>query len=259
MLIFAYGLAAYLLFFVAILWAMGFVGNVLVPRSIDSAIPASSMAMAILINSAMLGAFAVQHTIMARKPFKRWITQFIPAAVERSTFVLVASGILLVTFWQWRTMPGVVWQVDNPVAATVLQCLYWFGWFMVFFSSFLINHFDLFGLRQVTMALRNQPYKPVTFRTTILYKFVRHPLLLGFLIAFWAAPVMTEGRLLFAMLTTCYILIGIQFEERDLAAEHGEVYRRYRRDVPMLIPHKGLVNDAGLADQQVARASAGNA
>ena len=249
--IFAYGVFSYLLFFVAILWAMGFVGNVVAPRTIDSGPATTPLAEAILINSAMLGAFAIQHTIMARKSFKRWVTPFIPAAAERSTFVLVASALLLVTFWQWRAMPDTVWEVNNPTAAMALHGAYWFGWFMVFFSSFLINHFDLFGLRQVTMALRNQEYRPVKFRTTILYKFVRHPLLLGFLIAFWSAPVMSEGLLLFAILTTGYILVGIQFEERDLAAEHGDVYRQYQRSVPMLIPHKGLVSDSDLPEERV--------
>ena len=249
--IFAYGVFSYLLFFAAILWAMGFVGNVVAPRTIDSGPASTPLAEAILINSAMLGAFAIQHTIMARKSFKRWITQFIPAAAERSTFVLVASAILLITFWQWRAMPGTVWEVKNPAVVIALQCAYWFGWFMVFFSSFLINHFDLFGLRQATMALRRQEYRPIQFRTTILYKFVRHPLLLGFLIAFWSAPVMSEGRLLFAILTTAYILVGIQFEERDLAAEHGDVYRQYQRSVPMLMPHKGLVSADELPGQKV--------
>lgn len=248
--IFAYGLIAYAAFFVSILWAMGFVGNYFGLRSIDSGQPAPSVVAAILVNSLLLGAFAISHTVMARKGFKSWIVNYIPPAAERSTFVLVASLLLLLTFWQWQAMPATVWKVDHPIAAGLLQISYWFGWFMVFFSSFLINHFDLFGLRQVTFALRGQEYQPVRFRTTILYKFVRHPLLLGFLIAFWSAPVMSEGRLLFALLTTAYIFVGIQFEERDLATEHGEVYRRYQRSVPMLIPHKGIVYEAALAPRR---------
>ncbi len=235
--ILAYGVFAYLLFFAVILYAMGFVGNVLVPKSIDSG-EAASPIFAVMLNSLMLGTFAVQHTVMARKGFKQWITGHIPAAVERSTFVLLASAILAVTFWQWQPLPGVVWEVKNPIGATVLTAGHWFGWFLVFFATFLINHFDLFGLRQVWLAWRKQEYRPLLFRRTALYKLVRHPLLLGFLVAFWSAPVMTQGRLLFAALTTAYILVGIQFEERDLAATHGEEYRHYQQDVPMLIPYR---------------------
>jgi protein-S-isoprenylcysteine O-methyltransferase Ste14 len=238
--IFLYGVVAYALFFVTILWAMGFVSNVGVPKTIDSGPAATSVTVAIVINSAMLGLFAIQHTIMARKGFKAWITRHIPSPAERSTFVLIASLILLATFTWWQPLPDVVWAVEDAAFSVLLQCLYWFGWFMVFFSSFLINHFDLFGLRQATLALRNQPYKPLPFRMTLLYRFVRHPLLLGFVIAFWSAPVMTEGRLLFAVLTTGYILVGIRFEEHDLAREHGDRYRAYQRAVPMLVPYKGL-------------------
>lgn len=240
-LILLYGLCAYLLFFGVFLYAIGFVGNIGVPKGIDTG-EAGPLATAILINSLMLGAFAVQHTIMARKGFKKWVIRYIPASVERSSFVLVASAILAVTFWQWQPMPGTVWNVEGEMARAVLHGGYFFGWFLVLFASFLINHFDLFGLRQVWMEWRKQAYRPLIFRTTVLYKLVRHPLLLGFLIAFWSAPTMTEGRLLFAVLTTAYILVGIQFEERDLAATHGEVYKRYQREVPMLIPHRRPAN-----------------
>jgi methanethiol S-methyltransferase len=252
--VFGYGTIAYLVFFVAILYAIGFVGNFGVPKTIDTdggmnLLPySSSMMFAVLMNSALLGVFAIQHTIMARKPFKRWLTQFIPASAERSTFVLVASVILLATFALWIPMPGIVWQVENAAARMVLTGTYFLGWFLVFFSSFLINHFDLFGLRQVYLELRSQPYRPLVFRTASLYRFVRHPLLLGFLIAFWSAPVMTEGRLLFTVLTTLYIFVGIQFEERDLAAEHGESYRRYQRRVPMVIPYMPPASAEGGAD-----------
>jgi methanethiol S-methyltransferase len=235
----AYGIFAYALFFVAILYSMGFVANVAVPKSIDSG-ETGAVLPAVLINSLLLGAFAIQHTIMARRSFKKWITRYIPQSAERSTFVLVASALLLFAFWQWRPMTGIVWQVESEAAALALHAGYWFGWFLVFFATFLINHFDLFGLRQVYLQFRNQPYTPLVFRMTGLYKLVRHPLLLGFLVAFWSAPVMTEGRLLFAVLTTGYILMGIQFEERDLVHAHGEAYRRYQRNVPMLIPHRGV-------------------
>ncbi|HWQ52299.1 MAG TPA: isoprenylcysteine carboxylmethyltransferase family protein [Bryobacteraceae bacterium] len=233
----AYGIFAYAVFFVTFLYAMGFVANMAVPKSIDSGETGPVLA-AVLINSLLLGSFAVQHTIMARRSFKKWVTRYIPAAVERSTFVLVASAILAITFWQWRPMTGIVWRVEGEEARLVLNVIYWFGWFLVLFSSFLINHFDLFGLRQVYLEFRNRPVQPLVFRMTGLYKLVRHPLLLGFLIAFWSAPVMTEGRLLFATLTTAYILVGIRFEERDLEHTHGEVYREYQRNVPMLIPYR---------------------
>jgi protein-S-isoprenylcysteine O-methyltransferase Ste14 len=237
MMIFTYGVVAYLTFFAAILYAMGFVANVIVPKGINDGAPGNWME-ALIVNSLLLGAFAVQHTIMARKGFKRWVTQYIPAAVERSTFVLVASVLLLVAFWQWRPMPDAVWSVPCRTGSLFFEVLSWMGWGLVFLATFLINHFDLFGLRQVWLAMRQQAYRPLSFRTTMLYKLVRHPLLLGFLIAFWSAPVMTEGRLLFAVLTTAYILVGIQFEERDLAEVHGDTYREYQEKVPMLIPYK---------------------
>lgn len=249
--IFGYGVVSYLVFFAAILYAMGFVANVVVPKGINDG-EAGNRAVAIAINCGMLGLFAIQHTIMARKPFKRWITQYIPHAVERSSFVLVASLILLAAFWLWRPMPGVVWEVPCTTGRMFFDAISWAGWGLVFLSSFLINHFDLFGLRQVWLELRKQAYRPLVFRQTALYKLVRHPLLLGFLIAFWSAGVMTEGRLLFAVMTTAYILIGIQFEERDLADAHGEQYRQYQQTVPMLIPYK---KPAGMAPVRDAAAA----
>lgn len=235
LLILVYGLVAYVVFFATICYAIGFVGNYAVPKGIDHGAEGSLM-LAALVNSTLLGAFAIQHTIMARRGFKQWVTQYIPKAIERSTFVLVASLILAATFWLWQPMPAVVWSIEHPAIVTGLTASYFFGWFMVFFASFLINHFDLFGLRQSYLAWRNIEYRPVVFRKTFLYNLVRHPLLLGFLIAFWSAPVMTEGRLLFAALTTAYIFIGIRFEERDLVHEHGEKYLKYQQEVPMLMP-----------------------
>jgi protein-S-isoprenylcysteine O-methyltransferase Ste14 len=235
LLIFVFGLVAYAVFFATICYAIGFVGNYAVPKGIDHGVTSSSI-LALLLNSTMLGVFAVQHTIMARRGFKQWIAQYIPQAIERSTFVLVASLILAATFWLWIPIPGVVWSIDQPAIVAGLTMSYFFGWFLVFFASFLINHFDLFGLRQSYLAWRNVEYRPVVFRKTFLYNLVRHPLLLGFLVAFWSAPVMTEGRLLFALLTTAYIFVGIRFEERDLVHEHGEQYLKYQREVPMLVP-----------------------
>ena len=236
--IFVFGVLSYVAFFLTFCYAMGFVGRVLVPKDINTG-AAGGFWEAVLVNSLMLSVFVVQHTIMARPAFKRWFTQFVPKPMERSIFVLLASGILAVTFWQWRPLPEVVWQAEGPMAVYLLSGLSWMGWGMVLLSSFLINHFDLFGLRQVWLQLVNKSYTTSAFRLTGLYRFVRHPLMLGFLIAFWSTPVMTQGHLLFAVLTTGYILMGIQFEERDLVNEHGESYRRYREAVPMLIPYKG--------------------
>jgi len=238
-----YGLLAYLSFFVTICYAIGFVGNYSVPKSVDFGGEAGSAGAAVLMNALLLGTFAVQHTIMARPAFKQWWTTIIPKSMERSTYVLVASVILLCTFWLWQPIPIEIWNIQNPVAQWALHISYWLGWGLVFFSSFLINHFDLFGLRQAYLEFRKQPYTQLQFRTTILYKFVRHPLLLGFLIAFWSAPVMTVGHFLFAGLTTAYILVGIEFEERDLEHAHGAAYREYKDRVPKLIPYKGNAVD----------------
>lgn len=241
-----YGVMAYLAFFATICYAIGFVGNYLVPKSVDTG-EMGDIQTAVLMNAAMLALFAIQHTIMARRGFKRWVTQYIPREVERSTFVITASLILAGTFYYWRPIPVVLWSVDNPVVVMALHCAYFTGWGLVFASSFLINHFDLFGLRQVMLAAMNRPYTQIPFRMTILYKFVRHPLMLGFLIAFWSSPEMTLGHFLFSGLTTCYILMGIQFEERDLEREHGEKYRAYKANVPMLLPYKGAVREETVA------------
>jgi protein-S-isoprenylcysteine O-methyltransferase Ste14 len=239
---FTYGLLAYFAFFVTILWAIFFVGDILVPKTINSGTP-GPVTTAIIVNCSFLALFAIQHTIMARQGFKRWITKFIPQSIERSTYVMAASAILLMMFYQWRPITTVVWDVENTTARMALTAMFWTGWALVFLSTFLINHFDLFGLRQVYFAFRQRAYESLPFRTTALYKFVRHPLLLGFVIAFWSTPVMTTGHLLFAVMTTGYILVGIQFEERDLEKHHGAIYRQYKDRVPMLIPYKGSIGN----------------
>jgi len=234
--IFSYGLFAYALFLIAFLYAIGFVGGWVVPKDINDGLAATPTWLAVLIDAGLLGLFAVQHAVMARPRFKRWITRFIPKAMERSTFVIAASAILLLTFWQWRPLTDVVWRVGHPGGRLALDALSLLGWGIVLASSFLINHFDLFGLRQVWLALTRRPERPVSFRVVGLYRLVRHPLMLGFLIAFWSTPTMTTGHLLFALLTTGYILVGTWMEERDLIAQHADAYRAYRRRVPGLLP-----------------------
>lgn len=236
-LIFIYGAVAYALFFATFLYAIGFVGNLFVPKAIDSA-PQVPFIQALLVNLGLLGLFAVQHSTMARPFFKRWLTRFIPSSAERSTFVLASSLALITLFVFWQPMGGVVWSISNPHAQILLHVAFTFGWLLVLFSTFLINHFDLFGLRQVWLNLHKQPYKELKFGTPVLYRLVRHPLYLGFILGFWATPVMTVAHLVFALATTAYILIAIQLEERDLMNFHPE-YAEYRRRVPMIIPFIG--------------------
>jgi len=229
-----YAIVSYAVFLVSTLYAMGFVGNYLVPKSIDVGGP-TNVSEAIVVNLLVLGLFAIQHTIMARPAFKRWWTKVIPESYERSTYVLLSSLILLLIFWQWRPIPMSVWRIDG-IAAWVLIGVYWLGWAIAFSSTFMINHFDLFGLRQAFFALRGASPPGQSFKTPLLYRIVRHPLMLGFLIAFWSTPEMTAGHLLFSVMTTAYIVVGVLFEERDLIAQFGATYQDYRRRVPMLLP-----------------------
>jgi protein-S-isoprenylcysteine O-methyltransferase Ste14 len=230
-----YGAISYLTFLFTTLYAIGFFGNLIVQKTLDSG-PSVSFPHALLVDLVLLGLFAVQHSVMARSAFKHWWTRYIPQSMERSTYVLCASLLLLLLYWQWLPIAGTIWNVEHTVGGVFLQGLYWVGWVIVLLSTFLINHFDLFGLRQVYMHWRDVEYTHVGMKEPALYKLVRHPLMLGFLIAFWATPRMTVGHLLFSLATTCYILVGIHLEERDLLAAHGEAYRRYQQRVSMLLP-----------------------
>ncbi len=230
-----YGVLSYAMFLVSFLYAIAFVADIWVPRTIDHGLSAPP-ATAALIDLALLGVFAVQHSGMARRGFKRWLTRWAPAPLERSTFVLLSSAALLLIFWQWRPIDAVIWSVDSPLAAAALHAATAAGWLLVLSGTLVISHFDLFGLRQVWLNLRGQPYAPPHFQERLHYKVIRHPLMLGFIIAFWATPHMTAGHLLFAVATTSYILLALRLEERDLIAAHGDEYMRYRERVPLLLP-----------------------
>jgi protein-S-isoprenylcysteine O-methyltransferase Ste14 len=231
---FLYGAVSYLVFLASFLYAIGFIGNFVVPKSLDSPAEGSRQT-ALLIDLGLLSLFALQHSIMARPAFKRIITRVIPPAAERSTYVLASCMALLFLFWQWKPLGGTVWQVHNEVGTMLLYGCFAFGWLLVLFTTFVINHFDLFGLRQVWRHLQGKPQAGLEFRTPFIYRIVRHPLYVGWFFAFWSAPVMTATHLLFATATTAYILVAIQLEERDLMAAHPE-YAAYREQVPMIVP-----------------------
>jgi protein-S-isoprenylcysteine O-methyltransferase Ste14 len=234
---FLYGLAAYVVFLGTFLYAVGFVSGLPVPKTIDAG-PVVPLVEAVVVNLLLMSLFAIQHSVMARQGFKRWWTQFVPKSIERSTYVLLASLALALLLWQWRPIPTIVWHVADPMVANAVLAVSLFGWVIVLTSTFLINHFELFGLHQVANNLAGRKMAEPRFKTPFFYKLVRHPIYLGFIIAFWAAPTMTVGHLLFAAVTTAYILVGIALEERDMISLFGDEYRRYRQQVGMLVPFR---------------------
>lgn len=238
---FIYGTASYGAMFVSLLYLFGFLAGVGVPKAINDG-TVTPFALALAINTGLILLFGVQHSVMARPAFKQWWTRIVPKTVERSTYVLLSAGIFYLLFWQWRPMPGIIWQFDAFAAQTAAWTLYGLGIALLFASTFVINHFDLFGLRQVWLNLSNKPYTYLKFKVTWFYKFVRHPLYVGWLLIFWATPTMTLGHLLLAIGMSGYILIAIRYEERDLVKFHGETYREYQRKVPMLVPRPGRVH-----------------
>jgi protein-S-isoprenylcysteine O-methyltransferase Ste14 len=242
---------SYAIFFATFCYAAGFVGNLVVPKSMDSA-PAAPFWPALALNAALLGLFAVQHSVMARPFFKRWLTRLLPEAAERSTYVLASSLALIVLFALWQPMGGVIWEVRHPVGAALLHAGFAFGWLLVLVTTFLINHFDLFGLRQVWKYFRRQPCHPLKFVTPGPYKLVRHPLYVGWFCAFWFTPTMTAAHLVFALATSAYILVAIRLEERDLVDIHGDDYLEYRRRTPMLVPRLSAAGAGGRVRRHVA-------
>jgi len=253
--VFAYGVASYAACLLVFLYAVGFVGNFYVPRSLDAAarVPFTH---ALMIDVLLLAAFAVQHSVMARPAFKRLLTRFIPEAAERSTYVWASNLALIALFAWWQPMGGTIWNVTSPVAADVISSVFFLGFGLVLIATLLINHFDLFGLRQVWLYLVGKPYTQLEFRTPLFYRYVRHPLYIGWLMFFWATPVMTGAHLLFAVMTTAYILMAIRWEERDLVAVHGEHYENYRKRVPKLIPsfvaYRGLEEPIVISQRKAA-------
>ncbi len=233
--ILAYGVTTYVFFLAVFLYTMGFVGGFVVPKHIENGTLVDPVR-ASGIDVVLLGLFAIQHTVMARPAFKRWWTRVIPPAAERSTFVLFASALLALILWQWRPLPGVVWEIKSPVGVALLHGLYFLGWAIVLYATFLIDHFELFGLRQTIGHAFGWAAEPVQFTERSLYRVVRHPLMLGFLVAFWSAPVMSPGRLLFAGVITAWVLLAIRIEEATLVEMHGKAYESYRRRVPALLP-----------------------
>ena len=246
-----YGVVCYAIFFATFLYAIGFIGNVVVPKTIDSG-RSGSLTMALVIDAGLLALFALQHSIMARQWFKAKWTEIVPQAAERSTYVLASSVALMLMFALWEPIGGTIWQVESGASQAILYAMFAAGWVIVLLSTFLINHFDLFGLRQVWLFFRGQTYTNLPFKTPVLYRYMRHPLYFGWLLVFWSAPAMTVAHLFFAVMTTAYILIAIQFEERDLVALHGEKYRRYRESVPMIVPVRGRFDADTTADVKVA-------
>ena len=233
--IFIYGMVSYALGTASLLYLIGFLGNIVVPKSIDSP-PEGAAAPAVLIDLILIALFAFQHSLMARPAFKERWTCIVPKPAERSTYVLATALMLALLFWQWRPIPGVVWNVEHPVGKGLLQGLFWLGWLILFASTFMINHFDLFGLRQVYLRLKGTPYRPVPFVQVALYRFVRHPIMLGLLMGFWATPSMSLGHLLFAAATTAYVFLGIRLEEHDTRQALGDDYEHYRRKTSMIVP-----------------------
>ena len=236
-----YGILCYVIFFVTFLYTVGFISSWVVPKHIDSA-PQSSLGFALLVNASLLGIFALQHSIMARPAFKKWWANFVPAIIERSTYVIVSSLCLVLLFWQWQPIGGIIWEIKNPTTQLLLKLLSMVGFGIVLVSTFLINHFDLFGLRQVWLYFTGKEYFQISFKMPFVYKYVRHPLYFGFVVAFWAAPTMTAAHLFFALIMTVYIIIAIQFEEKDLIQYFGATYLQYRKSAPMLIPFTKFTN-----------------